>query len=38
MIDLEHKINELYQTPSDINQHLPTLVKYGQECSHFKGS
>jgi hypothetical protein len=34
MINLEHKVNELYQTPSDINQHIPTLIKYGQECSH----
>lgn len=34
MIDLEHKINQLYQTPSDINEHLPTIIKYGQECDH----
>ena len=34
MIDLERKINQLYQTPSDINEHLPTIIKYGQECDH----
>ena len=34
MIDLEEKINELYRTPSDINEHLPTIIKYGQECDH----
>jgi hypothetical protein len=34
MIDLEQKINELYRTPSDINEHLPTIIKYGQECDH----
>jgi len=34
MIDLENKINQLYQTPSDINEHLPTIIKYGQECDH----
>ena len=34
MIDLEEKINHLYNTPSDINEHLPTIIKYGQECDH----
>jgi len=34
MIDLEEKINQLYQTPSDINEHIPTIIKYGQECDH----
>lgn len=34
MIDLQEKINELYRTPSDINEHLPTIIKYGQECDH----
>lgn len=32
--DLEQKINQLYKIPSDINEHLPTLIKYGQECEH----
>ena len=34
IIDLEQKINKLHQTPSDINEHLPTIIKYGQECDH----
>ena len=34
MIDLEQKINELYRTPSDINEHIPIIIKYGQECDH----
>ena len=34
MIDLEQRINQLFQTPSDINEHLPTIIKYGQECDH----
>jgi hypothetical protein len=32
------KINSLYkahcQNPSDINEHLPTLLKYASECNH----
>jgi hypothetical protein len=32
--DLEKLINELYVTPSDINEHIPTLIKYGVECEH----
>ena len=34
MIDLEEKINEIFKTPSDINEHIPTIIKYGQECNH----
>ena len=34
MINLEEKINQLHQTPSDINEHIPTILKYGQECDH----
>lgn len=34
ILDLEKKVNQLYQTTSDINEHLPTIVKYGQECEH----
>jgi len=34
MIDLEEKVNEIYKTPSDINEHIPTILKYGQECDH----
>jgi hypothetical protein len=29
---MEKKYNELCNTPSDINEHLPTLYKYGCEC------
>lgn len=32
--DLEKKINEIHQTPSDINEHIPALIKYGEECNH----
>jgi len=32
--DLEKLINTLYTTPSDINEHIPTLIKYGSECEH----
>lgn len=32
--DLEQIVNEMYKTPSDINEHIPTLLKYGQECEH----
>lgn len=34
MINLEEKVNELYNTPSDINEHVPVILKYGQECEH----
>ena len=34
MINLEEKINILHRTPSDINEHVPTILKYGQECDH----
>lgn len=32
--DLEKLINELFNTPSDINEHILTLIKYGSECEH----
>lgn len=34
ILDLEQKVNQLYNTPSDINQHFPAIIKYGQECNH----
>jgi hypothetical protein len=34
MINLEEQINKIYQTPSDINEHIPTILKYGQQCDH----
>jgi len=30
--DLEILVNELHRTPSDINEHMPAIVKYGSEC------
>lgn len=30
--DLEQLINTLFNTPSDINEHMPTIIKYGSEC------
>lgn len=32
MYDLEKIVNQIYQTPSDINEHIPTLIEYGSEC------
>jgi len=34
ILDLEQKVNEIFNTPSDINEHIPTIIKYGQECDH----
>lgn len=33
-INLEKKIKEICETPSDINEHILTLIKYGKECEH----
>jgi hypothetical protein len=30
--DLEQKVNELHITPSDINEHIPAIIKYGSKC------
>jgi len=30
--DLEQLVNQLHRTPSDINEHIPTIIKYGSEC------
>ena len=32
--DLEEIVNEMYEKPSDINQHIPTLLEYGGDCDH----
>ena len=32
--DLENLVNKLFQTPSDINEHFPSIIKYGSECDH----
>jgi len=34
MINLEEKVNQLYNTQSDINEHIPTLIEYASECEH----
>jgi hypothetical protein len=34
MYDLEKIVNDLNLIPSDINEHIPTLIKYGNECDH----
>jgi len=34
MYNLEQIVNQIYQTPSDINEHIPTLIEYGSECDH----
>ena len=34
IIDLENQVNILYNTPSDINEHFPAIIKYGQQCDH----
>lgn len=31
---IEEKLNELIQTPSDINEHLATLKNYAARCEH----
>lgn len=31
---LEEKYNQLCNTPSDINEHLPTLKEYASQCKH----
>jgi hypothetical protein len=31
-LDLEEIVNKIYVTPSDINEHIPTLIKYASEC------
>jgi len=30
--NLEQLVNTLYNTPSDINEHIPAIIKYGSEC------
>ena len=37
-MNMSKSLNEIYErlcsTPSDINEHLPTLAKYASECEH----
>jgi hypothetical protein len=30
--NLEQLVNQLHGTPSDINEHMPTIIKYGNQC------
>ena len=32
--DLETLVNTLYQTTSDINEHFPAIIEYGNQCEH----
>jgi len=34
MNNLEDIVNREYRVPSDINEHIPTLIKYASECEH----
>ena len=34
IINLKDKINHITETHSDINEHIPTLMKYARECDH----
>lgn len=34
ILNLERKVNTLYTTPSDINEHFPAIIEYGQKCTH----
>lgn len=34
IVDLQEKINQLYNTTSDINEHFPAIIEYGQKCDH----
>lgn len=34
MYNLEDIINNLYNNASDINEHIPVLLKYANECNH----
>ena len=33
-MNIESKYQELWDTPSDINEHLPVLKRYAEECEH----
>jgi len=34
MYDLEKIVTTVWRTPSDINEHIPTLIEYASECEH----
>tara|TARA_R110000751_G_scaffold112784_4_gene211872 strand:- start:722 stop:1321 length:600 start_codon:yes stop_codon:yes gene_type:complete len=33
-IDIERKVNDIFRTPTDINEHIPTIINLAQECDH----
>ena len=34
IINLQEKIEHITESPSDINEHIPTLMKYARQCDH----
>ena len=34
IIELNNQVKVLTETPSDINEHFPAILKYGSECNH----
>tara|TARA_R110000796_G_scaffold187164_3_gene304076 strand:+ start:1030 stop:1614 length:585 start_codon:yes stop_codon:yes gene_type:complete len=34
IINLDNYIPAIANHPSDINEHIPTIIKYGQKCNH----
>ena len=34
IINLDNYIPAIANNPSDINEHIPTIIKYGQKCNH----
>ena len=32
--ELHQRVNHLYESSSDINEHFPTIIEYGQKCDH----
>lgn len=34
VISLEEKVQNIISTPSDINEHITTMINYGKKCEH----
>ena len=34
ILDLQQIVTNLQESPSDINEHFPTIIKYGKKCDH----
>ena len=34
IVDLNLKVKQLHKIPSDVNEHIPTIIKYGKLCDH----